>query len=86
MLHIGGGGGSHQSSQMMLPMMHHEQLNLVEEIHRSYGPLVVYAWLRSERFNVAKVRALIDMAEDSFDELLQANGHSPLDLTSPVVD
>lgn len=63
-----------------------EQLNLVEEIHQSYGPLAVYAWLREEQFDLAKVRHLIEIARNPFDDLLQFNGHSPIDLTSPIVD
>jgi hypothetical protein len=63
-----------------------EQFNMVEEIHQTFGPLAIYAWLRAEDFNVSKIRTLIDMAKVSYDELLQLNGHSPLDLTSPIVD
>jgi hypothetical protein len=63
-----------------------EQFSMIRDIHQTFGPLAIYAWLRSENFNVAKIRALIDMAKVSYDELLQLNGHSPLDLTSPIVD
>lgn len=63
-----------------------QQINLVEEIHHSFGPLAIYAWLRSEQFDLQKVRDSIELSRPSFDELLQVTGHSPLDLTYPIVD
>jgi len=63
-----------------------EQFLLVDDIHQTYGSLAVYAWLRSERFNHNKLRSIIEMSKEAFDDLLQLNGHSPLDLTSPIVD
>lgn len=68
-----------------LPSLH-EQASMVEEIHQSYGQLAVYAWLKAEHFDLQKVHHLIELSRNAFDEILQIIGHSPLDLTSPIVD
>lgn len=70
---------------------HHQQqqqrqIALVEEVHQTFGPLAIYAWLRAEHFNLQKVLDLIELSRLPFEELLQMTGHSPLDLTSPIVD
>lgn len=82
---IGGAGATVGLTATLVAMPSpQDQLNLVEELDRAYGPLVIYAWLRAERFDFQKVRDMIELSRLPFDELLQAT--SPIDLTSPIVD
>lgn len=46
-----------------------EQLELVEEIYRVYGPLAIYAWLRLEQFNRQRIRELIEISRASYNDL-----------------
>lgn len=48
-----------------------DQLNLVKELDRAFGPLVIFAWLKAERFNLQKIRNSIEMSKIPFEELLQ---------------
>uniref|UniRef100_A0A6G1SDW5 Doublesex-and mab-3-related transcription factor 1 n=2 Tax=Aceria tosichella TaxID=561515 RepID=A0A6G1SDW5_9ACAR len=47
-----------------------EQLHLLDEIHQTYGPLAIYAWLRIERFDRQRIGNLIELARSSYNGLV----------------
>lgn len=68
----------HQQASIQLPSIR-EQINLVEDIHHSYGPLAIYAWLKAEKFDHQKVRDLIDISRSSFNNLMDLKSKYRLD-------
>lgn len=48
------------------------KLHLINEIHQKYGPLVLYAWLEMENFDLRKVLETIEKSRASFNELMNS--------------
>lgn len=55
------------------------QLNLVEEIYRLFGPMAIFAWLKTEHFNSEKIRAIIELFRPAYQDLLEARSKCMLD-------
>lgn len=49
-----------------------EQMNLVEDIYQTFGPLAIYAWLRAEQFDLHKVRDMIETSRSPYNTLLDS--------------
>lgn len=61
-------GNNNHILQPPLPSIR-EQINLVEEIHHTFGPLAIYAWLKAEHFDLQKVRDSIENSLTSYNNL-----------------
>lgn len=49
-----------------------EQIAIVEQIYRAFGPLAIYAWLKVEHFDLNKVRDMIEVSRDSYLRLMDS--------------
>ena len=72
------------SSASTLVPSDRDQLSLVEEIHQTFGPLAIYAWLKAERFDFQKIRELIEISRASYNHLMDFKSICRIDLNNQL--